>query len=399
MMRILLCGNDGYIGYPLAQQLLRRGHELVGVDALHRRRMVGERGLESIIPIVDYQQREKALQRIGTFKKFILGDIARNYDAVRRIFKEFQPEGIINLAQQPSASYSMIDPFHARWTVENNVHGLLNILWAMRDFAPTSHVVTLGTMGEYGTPNVPIPEGFFEVKFEGYTDILPFPRQTNSIYHTSKVMASDLSWFAARVWELRITDIQQGVVYGTRIEPMDKPELRTRYDVGECFGTMINRAVACAIMEHPIIPYGSGRQKRAYIALRDSIRCLTLAIENKPTDDDSIHGYRIINQFDECYNCNEIADKVAKVAETFDLTARVEHIENPRIEAEVHFYQPHHEKLYNMGWTQTRTLDDELVTMFEDLLPLKNKMMQHKKRIVPTIKWRPIHTAIKQETT
>jgi UDP-sulfoquinovose synthase len=361
--------------------------------------MVGERGLASIIPIGDPQQRERALQRIGRFKQGILGDIARHYEVVRRVFQEFQPEGIINLAQQPSASYSMIDPFHARWTIENNVHGLLNLLWAMRDFAPTSHVVTLGTMGEYGTPNVPIPEGFFEVEFEGYTDILPFPRQTNSVYHTSKVMASDLSWFAARVWELRITDIQQGVVYGTRTNTMDTPELRTRYDVGECFGTMINRAVACAIMEHPIIPYGSGRQKRAYIALQDSINCLTLAIEHPPTDDDSIHGYRIINQFDDCYNCDEIAANVAKIAETFDLQTEIQHIENPRIESEVHFYQPHHEKLYNMGWNQTRSLDEELVTMFEDLLPQKDTMKQYQQRIIPTIKWRPIHTAIKQETT
>jgi UDP-sulfoquinovose synthase len=397
MMRILLCGYDGYIGYPLAQHLLRRGHELMGIDALHRRRMVGERGLTSIIPIVDPQQRERALQRMGMFKQGILGDIARNYEVVRRVFQEFQPEGIINLAQQPSASYSMIDPFHARWTIENNVHGLLNILWAMRDFAPTSHVVTLGTMGEYGTPNVPIPEGFFEVEYEGYTDILPFPRQTNSVYHTSKVMASDLSWFAARVWELRITDIQQGVVYGTRTNTMDTPELRTRYDVGECFGTMINRAVACAIMKHPIIPYGSGRQKRAYIALQDSINCLTLAIEHPPTDDDSIHGYRIINQFDDCYNCDAIAANVAKIAKTFDLNAEIHHIENPRIESEVHFYQPHHEKLYNMGWTQTRSLDEELVTMFEDLLPLKDTLTHYQQRIIPTIKWRPIHTAIKQE--
>jgi UDP-sulfoquinovose synthase len=395
-VRILVCGADGYIGYPLSMHLLKKDHEVYGIDCFHRRRMVKERGLESIIPITPWPLREKELERLGTFR-FNNLDISEDYDKLSQVFKEFRPEGIVNLAQQPSAAYSMIDPQHANFTMRNNVQGLLNIYWAMRDYTPESHVVTLGTMGEYGFPNLPIPEGFFEIQFEGMKDIMPFPRQTNSVYHTSKVQATDLSWMTCRVWELRATDIHQGVVYGTQTEDMDNELLRTRFDVGECFGTMINRAVACAVMGHPIIPYGSGMQKRGYIALRDSIKCLTLAAENRPTDDDSIHGYRVINQFDECYTCNELADVVQDVAnDEFGLDASVQHIENPRVEAEVHFYKPHHQKLYNMGWRPTRTLKQELVTMFEDLIPLREKLLKFKKKIIPKIKWRPDHTAIKK---
>jgi nucleoside-diphosphate-sugar epimerase len=396
-MRILVCGADGYIGYALATHLLKMDHEVYGLDCFHRRKMVREMGLESIIPIASQDLREKELKGLGDFQ-FECIDIAEEYVKLSQIFKKFKPEGIVNLAQQPSAAYSMIDPEHGNFTMRNNVQGLLNIYWAMRDYVPESHVVTLGTMGEYGFPNVPIPEGFFEIEFEGMKDIMPFPRQTNSVYHTSKVQATDLSWMACRVWELRATDIHQGVVYGTRTEDMDNARLRTRFDVGECFGTMINRAVACAVMGHPIIPYGSGMQKRGYIALRDSIKCLTLAVENHPTDDDSIHGYRVINQFDECYTCNELGEAVKEVAnEKFGLDTTIKHIENPRVEAEVHFYKPHHKKLYTMGWQPTRTLKEELATMIEDLLPQKDKLLRFKNKIIPRIKWRPEHTAIKKK--
>jgi len=394
-MRILVCGCDGYIGYPLTQNLLIRGHKVFGVDCFHRRKMVMERGLESIIPIAHWYHRAKALEKLGDFQYETL-DISKDYSKLSKIFRDFRPEAIVNLAQQPSAPYSMIDPAHASFTIRNNVQGALNLFWAMRDYAPESHVVTLGTMGEYGCPNMPIPEGFFEVEYENMTDILPFPRQTNSVYHTSKVMTSDLAWFASRVWELRITDIMQGVVYGTRTETMTAPVYRTRFDVGECFGTMINRAVSCAVINHPIIVYGSGFQRRAYIQLQDSITCLTLVTENHPTDEDSIHGYRVINQFDEYYSCQEIAEIVKKVAEEhFNLNVEVVNIENPRIEPEVHYYNPHHEKLYKMGWKPKKTIEEGLIEMFEDLIPFKERLLFYKDKINPRIKWRPDHVAIK----
>jgi len=381
----------------LAQNLLLRGHSVYGVDAFYRRMNVKEQGLDSIIPIASPRKREEALKKLGNFQ-FESFDIARWYEGLAKVFREFKPEAIINLAQLPSAPFSMISPRHANWNITNNVCGLMNILWCMREYTPESHVVTLGTLGEFGqSVNMNIPEGFFRVEYEGMTDILPFPKQPGSVYHTSKVMASDLAWFAARIWELRITDCMQGVVLGTRTDTMTKPELRTRFDIGECFGTMVNRAVACAVMGHPIVPYGSGFQKRAYIQLRDSIDCLTLLAENHPTNDDSIHGYRVVNQFDENYTCNEIAELVKEVGESeFGLEVEIKHIPNPRVEPEFHYYNPKHEKLYKMGWKPKITIREALIEMFEDLLPLTERLKKFEDKIIPKIKWRPDHVAVKR---
>lgn len=395
-MKVLLAGVDGYIGYALAQKLLLRGHSVYGVDAFYRRMNVKSEGLESIIPIASPQERKKALKELGDYD-FVSFDISTHYEFLANIFENFQPEAIVNLAQLPSAAFSMKNPKNARWNINNNVCGDLNVLWAMRDYAPESSLVILGTMGIWGFPNVNIPEGFFQVEYEGQTDILPFPRQTSSVYHTSKAQASDLDWFAARVWELRITEVEQGVVYGTRTDTMTKPELRTRFDISETWGTYINRAVSCAVMGHPITPYGSGLQTRAYIQLRDSIDCLTLLTENHPTNDDSIHGYRVVNQFDENYNCNELADIVKEVGESeFGLNVEIENIPNPRVEPEYHYYNPKHEKLYKMGWQPKMTLKEGLKEMFEDLLPLKTKLEKYKDKILPKILWRPNHVAIKR---
>jgi len=387
-MRVLVCGCDGYIGYPLIQNLLIRGHKVLGIDYFYRRRMVKERGLDSVILISTWKRREEALKKLGDFR-FSLLDVAQHYSSLVEVFRRFRPEAIINLAQQPSPAYSMIDSEHGNFTIRNNVQGALNLFWAMRDYAPKSHIVTLGTMGEYGCPNMPIPEGFFKIEYEGMTDILPFPRQTNSVYHTSKVMVSDLAWFAARVWELRITDIMQGVVYGTRTDTMTKTVYRTRFDVGECFGTMINRAVACAVIGHPIVLYGSGFQRRAYIQLRDSVDCLTLMVENHPTDEDSIHGYRVINQFDESYTCLELAELVREVGDSFDLDVKIRNVPNPRVEPEVHYYNPKHEKLYRLGWRPKKNIKEGLAEMFEDLLPYKDRILRYKDKIIPKIRWRP----------
>jgi len=390
-MRIAILGMDGYLGFSLLLHLLNKGHEVVGLDNFSRRAMVKEVGSISAIPIVPMKKRlETIKEEFGKDVIFKQGDVL-DYNLVKAFFRKHKPEAICSLAQIPSAPYSMIDAEHGVKVQTNNVCGILNILWAMRDEIPKSSLTTLGTLGEWSFPNVPIPEGFFEVEFKGMKDILPFPRSGNSCYHVSKIQSSHNAWFSCRVWELRVSDIHQGVVLGTRIPEMgDNPNLRTRFDFCSIWGTMVNRAVACAIIGHPIIPYGSGMQTRGYIALRDSIECLTLSLENHPTDDDSIHGWRVINQFDESYSCNELAELVQKVAtEKFDLDVQIEHIENPRIEAEIHFYQPIHEKLYKMGWRPTKTIEEELEVMFKDLLPHKERMLRYKDKILPTIRWRP----------
>jgi len=351
-------------------------------------------GSQSAIPISSVFERTKALQKLGDYQ-FRYLDIAAMPEKLAECIRSYRPEAIVNLAQQPSAAFSMSNLENASWTVQNNVLGALNLLWCMREYVPDSHLVTLGTMGEYGCPNLPIPEGFFKVTYRGMTDILPFPRQTNSVYHTSKVQTSDLAWFAARVWELRITDVMQGIVYGTRTDTMTEDVYRTRFDIDECFGTMINRATACAVIEHPILVYGSGLQTRAYIQLRDSIKCLTMMTENHPTDSDSIHGYRVVNQFDESYSCREVAEIVRDVAGALGYDVEIEHVPNPRIEPEVHFYEPEHEKLYNMGWKPTVTIREGVREMIEDLSVYRERIEKLKDVLRPKIVWRPKHTAVK----
>jgi len=387
-MRILLCGWDGFTGYALAQNLLERGHHVYGLDNCNRRRMAKELGVDSIIPIKSWSERIRYLFNNYNFQTYPRQvDISKESELpiLAEIFKDFKPEAIINLAQQPSAPYSMIDAKHGLFTMKNNVGGVENLAWMMRDYTPEAPLLSLGTMGSWSTPNMRIPEGFFQVQYEGMTDILPFPKQTNSVYHCSKEQASSFMWMACRTWGIHATDVQQGVIYGTKTDTiMDN----TRMDADQCMGTFLNRAIACSIINHPILVYGSGMQTRAYIALEDSIKCLTLLVETPPTDDDSIHGYRVINQFDEYYSCNDVADIVIKVAEQFDLHPTIKHIENPRVEPEVHYYNPKHEKLYKMGWKPTRKLEDELVRIFEDLILHKERILKYKDKIIPTIKWR-----------
>lgn len=373
-MRVLICGVDGYIGFPLAMRLLARGHIVYGLDNFLRRRMVREVGCISAIPILNmeskqYKSRTVYLKEFGDFN-FKKIDIAQNYERLKKTFKSFKPESIVNLAQIPSAPYSMIDIKHANKVQRNNNEGLMNLLWLMKKYTPKCHITTLGTMGEYEQPNMPIPEGFFKVTYRGMSDVIEFPKLGGSFYHVSKTQSTKNMHYACRTWDIMGTDINQGIVYGTTTEEMGnppRPELRTRFDFDECFGTMINRACACAIVGHPLIPYGSGMQTRAYIALRDSIRCLTLSVENPPNESDSIRCYRIINQFDESYSCNAVARRVQKIAKELGILTKIKHISNPRVEKEVHYYNPEHKKLYNMGWKPTHTLDQELRSMLNDL--------------------------------
>jgi UDP-sulfoquinovose synthase len=220
-------------------------------------------------------------------------------------------------------------------------------------------------------------------------DRLPFPRQAGSFYHWSKVHSSGNAFYCCQVWDLKATDIMQGVVHGVHTEETAQDErLTTRFDFDEVFGTMINRACACLLIGHPMLPYGLGTQTRAYIALRDSIQCLTLSIENPPTEEDSVHGYRVLNQFDECYSCNEIARRVLKLGEKLDMETNITNIENPRLEKEEHFYQPEHQKLYNLGFKPIYPLEEELEITLKILMKYKRRIEAKKARIMPTVYWK-----------
>ncbi len=383
-MRIFICGVDGYLGWSLAQYLVTRGHETAGCDNYFRRDWVAEMGSQSATPIRRMTERLEAFrENHGVSLAFRRGTLA-DYRFVWNVLREFKPEAVVHLAEQPSAPYSMIDVDHACFTQNNNIMGTLNLLYGMKEVCPDAHLVKLGTMGEYGTPNVDIPEGFFEIEYRGRTDRLPFPRQAGSWYHQSKVHDSNNVQMACRIWGLRSTDIMQGVVFGSRIDEMGTDErLLSRFDFDQCFGTAINRFCAMAVVGHPLTPYGKGHQLRGFLPLRDSMQCLTLAMEHPPEAGE----YRVFNQFEEVYDLTDLALKVQRVAGKLGLEVEVRHTENPRFELEEHYYNPDHEHLLNLGYQPTHDIEAEMEIMIKDLITYRRRIEARSDVLLPNVRW------------
>lgn len=383
-MRVLIAGVDGYLGWSLAVYLAHKGHEVAGIDAYYRRDWVAEMGSQSATPIRRMTERLQAFHdNFGTSLDFRRGDL-RRYNLVLNMLRSFEPDAIVHLGEMPSAPYSMMDVEHAVFTQTNNIVTTLNILFAMREACPRAHLVKLGTMGEYGTPDLDIPEGFFTVEYRGRTDTLPFPRQAGSWYHQSKVHDSHNVAMACRIWGLRSTDIMQGVVYGTRIEAMgDDERLCTRFDFDQCFGTAINRFCAQAVIGQPLTPFGRGGQRRGFLPLKDSMQCLYLALMNPPAEGE----YRVFNQFEETYNVLELAEKVQRVAGRLGLSVEIRPTENPRVEKEEHYYNPDHEHLLRLGYKPTRDMEAEIEVVLRDLLRYRDRIIARKQALVPDIRW------------
>ncbi len=383
-MRVFIAGVDGYLGWSLAQYLAARNHEIAGCDLFLRRKHVEEIGSQSATPIRSMEERLIAFkENFGKDLFFREGDL-QDYHFILEFFKSFQPEAIVHLGEMPSAPYSMIDVEHCTFTHINNLVGTLHILYAMKETCPQAHLVKLGTMGEYGTPNIVIPEGFFTIEYRGRTDTLPFPKQAGSWYHQTKVHDTNNIMFACKIWNLRSTDIMQGVVYGTRIDEMGEDErLLSRFDFDECFGTAINRYCAEAVIGHPISPFGVGKQSRGFLPLRDSMQCLTIAINNPPKEGE----YRVFNQFEEVYSVNELAEKVRKVGDEFGLNVEIGNIENPRMEREEHYYNPDHQHLLDLGYEPTRDMESELRIMIQDLVKYKHRIEEKREILIPEIRW------------
>lgn len=382
-MKVMIMGMDGYLGWTLAMYLTGRGHEVCGVDNFSRRRNVKEIESWSATPIKAMEERLKSYEKAsGSELGFYEGDLTHD-DFTELVIKREKPDTIVHLGEIPCAPYSMIDVYHCNYTQMNNIVGTNNILFAMHKHAPECHLLKLGTMGEYGTPNIIIPEGFFEIEYRGRKDKLPFPKQPGSWYHLTKVHDTNNIMFACKIWELRSTDIMQGVVHGIVTDDMANDDLLTRFDFDEVWGTALNRFCAQAVIGHELTPYGKGGQTRGYIALRDSMQCLAIATENPPD-----HGeYRVFNQFDECYSVNELAEHVVKVSRESGIEAKIWNIENPRLEAEEHYYNPDRENLPNLGFKPTNTLDDELRITIPKLIQYKERIEAKRDRIMPTIYW------------
>lgn len=383
-MRVYIAGMDGYLGWSLALHLAARGHEIAGADLLLRRAWVEEVGSYSAIPIASATERARAFaEQFSRPLRLAIGDLCDS-EFLREELSRFQPEAIVHFGQMPSAPYSMMNRERCVWTQTNNITSNLNLLWLMREICPQAHLVKLGTMGEYGTPAVDIPEGYFEIEYRGRRDRLPFPRQPGSFYHLSKVHDSHNTVFACRVFGLRATDVMQGVVFGTRIDEMgDDPRLRTRLDFDQCFGTTINRFCCQAVIGHPLTIYGRGGQKRGYLPLRDVMQCVQLILENPPAAGE----YRVINQFDECYSVRELAEIVAGVGAELGLNPCAQHYDNPRMEQESHRYQPDREKLLALGYRPHHDVRGELRLMLADLTEQRARIAAKRELLVPDIRW------------
>lgn len=383
-MRILVLGGDGYLGWATSMHFSKRGHEVHAVDNYLRRRAHEEAGTDSLNPIAEsLADRTKAWKEsTGLDIGITEGDLTE-WAVVEKLFKDFEPEAIIHYGEMPSAPYSMMDRAHAVFTQYNNVTNTLNILWAMRDLAPDAHLVKLGTMGEYGTPNIDIEEGFIEIQHKGRSDTLPFPKLPGSMYHLSKVHDSHNIHFGSRVWGLRATDLNQGVVYGIETEETKLDDrLATRFDYDDVFGTALNRFCLQAVIGHPLTVYGKGGQTRGYLNIVDTLQCVELATLNPAGEGE----FRVFNQFTESFSVMDLAQLVQHAGSEVGLEVTVDHIDNPRVELEDHYYNPAHTKLMELGLKPHLLSETLIESMFASIEKHKDRViMEH---ILPSTRWR-----------
>jgi UDP-sulfoquinovose synthase len=383
-MRITVYGADGYIGWPMALHLAALGHEVTAVDNLARRRWDTEGGTSSLNPIASFEDRVELWNSLGqgkpiTRREFDICD----YDAVQSQLAEDGIEAVVHFGEQRSAPFSMISREHAVRTQVNNIVGNLNILFAIHETNPEIHLVKLGSMGEYGTPNIDIEEGFLTITHNGRTDTLPYPKLPHSFYHLSKVADSYNIHFTTRVWGLRATDLNQGVVYGVSTPQTDLDErLATRFDYDSVWGTALNRFTIQAALGQPITVYGKGGQTRGYLDIRDTMACIALALENPPQPGE----YRVFNQFTEQFTLNELAETVSRVAKRKGLDPTIVHLPNPRVEKEEHYYNAKHSALLDLGLEPHYLADTLLESMLEFVSRYGDRVDQELLE-TPTVTW------------
>ncbi|MDQ3728227.1 MAG: NAD-dependent epimerase/dehydratase family protein [Actinomycetota bacterium] len=383
-MRILILGGDGYLGWPTAMRFSARGHEVSVVDNFARRRWHSENGTDSLTPIASLDERLDAWHE-GTDNR-IRSFVGSMEDAafVDDVIAQTLPESIVHYAEQPSAPYSMKSRETAVETQYSNVIGTLNLLFTIRDQAPGCHLVKLGTMGEYGTPNIDIEEGYIEIEHKGRKDTLPFPKVPGSLYHLSKVHDSHNIHFACRIWGLRATDLNQGVVYGVDTEESTRDErLITRFDYDQYFGTVLNRFCTQAVIGHPLTVYGEGGQTRGFLNIRDTLQCVELAVANPA----ALGDFRVFNQFTEQFSVAELAELVRQSAGEVGIDVEVKRYPNPRVEAESHYYNATNTKLHDLG-LQPHHLGEELVRSLLGIIEThRDRVIES--AIMPTTKWNP----------
>ncbi|MBW1741795.1 MAG: NAD-dependent epimerase/dehydratase family protein [Deltaproteobacteria bacterium] len=384
MSHILILGGDGYLGWPTAMYFSKRGYDVTVVDNYFRRNACTELDVGMLYPVPTLVERAKIWYELtGKEIKVVIGDLTEPeimrslFDgrieyawAVNRSFSG-TPETVVHYAEQPSAPYSLINYRYANITIQNNLLVTNNLMWALRDFSRDTHVIHIGTMGEYGTPNIDIPEGWIEIEHRGRKDKFLFPRQASSLYHTTKIMDTDLMWFGVRMWDLRVTDLMQGPVYGIETkESVIDERLRTIFNYDEIFGTIVNRFIVQALIEYPLTVYGKGGQTRGYLNINDTLQCVHMS-EKTPAKKGEL---RIFNQIMETFSANELAEKVQRVGKKLGYDVKVDHIENPRKEAEEHYYNPTYQGLIEIGVKPHYLTDEVLEGMMHVAERFKNNI-------------------------
>lgn len=382
--KVLVLGGDGYLGWPTAMHFARQGYQVAIADNMSKRVWEAELGTAPLwsIPLVHKRVRlwkDKAGHEI----KLYVGDIAQNHRFVYKMFEEFRPDAVVHYAEQPSAPYSMHSREKAVNTQVNNVAGNLNVLFAMRKYTPDAHLVKLGTMGEYGTPNIDIEEGWIELEHKGRKDRVLFPKKPGSFYHLSKVHDSHNIEFACRIWGLRATDLNQGVVYGIETEETKMhPDLLTSFHYDDVFGTALNRFCVQAVAGLPLTVYGQGGQKRGFLNIRDTLQCVQIAVDNPAKSGE----FRVFNQFTEVFSVLDLAKTVQKAGEALGMKVSINNLPNPRVEAEQHYYNPKNDSLLKLG-LKPRLLSNELInSMLVNIQKSKDSIEHH--TILPKITWK-----------
>ena len=385
-MSVLILGGDGYLGWPTAMYFSSRGYEVTVVDNYLRRNACTELDVGMLYPVPNLVERAKIwYEKTGYEIKVIIGDLAdpgfmrslfdgrATYNwAINRKFSGI-PETVIHYAEQPSAPYSLYNYRYADITLINNLRVTNNLAWAIRDFAPDTHIIKLGTMGEYGTPNIDIEEGWIDIEYKGRKDKFLFPRQAGSLYHTTKIMDTDLMWFGVRMWDLRVTDLMQGPVYGMETDETEvDSRLSTIFNYDEIFGTIINRFIVQATVDYPLTIYGKGGQTRGYLNIKDTLQCVHLS-EKSPAKKGEL---RIFNQIMETFSVNELAELVQRTGQSLGYDVKVNHIENPRKEAEEHYYNPAYQGLIDMGVNPNYLTEDVMKRMFKIVERHKNSIRE-----------------------
>jgi UDP-sulfoquinovose synthase len=383
-MRIIVLGGDGYLGWPTAMHLAARGHQVWALDNYLRRQIALETCSEPLIPTPNLTDRARIYQTLtGRKIRVVIGDCT-DRTVMAELFAEARPDAVVHYAEQPSAPFSMMGYDAARRTLRNNLEATFNTIWACLEHAPGCHIVKLGTMGEYGTPNIDIEEGWIEIEHKGRKDKFLFPRAAGSLYHTTKVLDTDLLWFYVRIHGLTVTDLMQGPVYGLATPETELDErLLPNFHYDDIFGTVVNRFLVQAVAGVPLTVYGGGGQTRGYLNLNDTLQCVELAIVRPPAAGE----LRILNQFTELFSVNELADRVAGAGRALGLEVQIKSIANPRKEREQHYYHPVHSGLIELGLEPHPMSEEVLVAMLEKVRRYADRI--DRARILPRVRWNP----------